>query len=1002
MNTAKKRSRCLAAAGLAFLGLIATSGAQVLVDTLGGGPRQGYPAAAGYTDGNTFAVSQFNNPYGIALDSTGNLFIADKSNGKVRKVTLPGDAASSLTSTFATGLNQPVGVVFDGANNLYVLTQADGKIRKYNSFGNLIATNVAGLTNATAITIDGSANLYVTQLIGTTNGVVKKITPAGVVTVVATNLNQPKGLVMLDNGLIAVSDTGNHAVRLVNPANGVKTLLAGGNGAGFGDGLGAFAQFNQPHGVSKSPSGILVVADKLNHRFRLVETNGVVSTLYGMGSAQWVAPYPGWEDGSPTVAEAHDPVAATVSPLGKVFTTEVFYHLLRQVTGAPLGVGGTTTTTNGPGTNAVVVVSAPIISPNSGYYPMGQPVTVTSADLVHYTTDGTEPTVNSPQVAMNGNVGTIQFNEPLRDLTSLRVKAFSGTNGSSTVGGVASSVNEVGFSRDVNAGIGSTVVIPVVANLRNDAQLRSIQFRVEITPLNGGPAILPQFKAVPVTGNDFLQVAGASVPGTIGTYTATPYSVGITRGLVVSAIGTNANFLVQHFAAVSMLVVPIDPSAVEGQTYSLSVSFLSGTSDGLQAPVALTPIVSRTLTISNLSYTVGDSSPGTWYNAGEFGNGNLNNNDVNNVFYASLGIRTPYTFSDLFDAMDTFPPDDVGFLGGDGEIKFLDWQLVLLRSLQLDTNNWRRFWTVGGVRDNATTTLNGAASTSKNSVTPPAPGTVWLRHALIGAQSLANVSPGGTYNIPIYTKVAPGYSLAGLSFRTTLTPDQNAPAVAGLQFIPANGVPAPIVGTGNTPAELLCGWPLVPSPSFVPVLQSSNLLGYIRFQAPSGAQAGQSYTLRFFNSDGSPDINTAYKLESVPGRVWVLAAAAQPAEIISDEWKTSFFGSVSNALAAANADPDGDGVPNWKEFLAGTNPTNATSRLQLGQAQWTTNAGSRALVLSWLSAPGKQYVLECSSSVTASNWTTLASGIMGDGTLRSFTHSNLVNNAQFYRVRLQP
>lgn len=222
-----------------------------------------------------------------------------------------------------------------------------------NSFGNLLATNVAGLTNATALTLDGSGNMYVTQLIGTTNGVIKKITPGGVVTVVATNLNQPRGLSILENGLIAVSDTGNHAVRLVNPANGVKTLLAGGNGAGFTDGTGPFAQFNQPYGLSKSPSGTLVVADRLNHRFRLVDTNGTVTTLYGMSSSEWIAvPYQGWEDGNPTQAEARDPMSATVSPVGTVFTTESYYHLVRQATGAPLGVGGAVTNsgTNGLGT----------------------------------------------------------------------------------------------------------------------------------------------------------------------------------------------------------------------------------------------------------------------------------------------------------------------------------------------------------------------------------------------------------------------------------------------------------------------------------------------------------------------------------------------------------------------------------------------------------------------------------------------------------------------------
>ena len=69
-------------------------------------------------------------------------------------------------------------------------------------------------------------------------------------------------------------------------------------------------------------------------------------------------------------------------------------------------------------------------------------------------------------------------------------------------------------------------------------------------------------------------------------------------------------------------------------------------------------------------------------------------------------------------------------------------------------------------------------------------------------------------------------------------------------------------------------------------------------------------------------------MESLPGAAWVLSAAQRPPQITSDEWRTAFFGSYTNALADDYADPDHDGALNWQEYVAGTNPTSALSRLQ--------------------------------------------------------------------------
>jgi hypothetical protein len=351
--------------------------------------------------------------------------------------------------------------------------------------------------------------------------------------------------------------------------------------------------------------------------------------------------------------------------------------------------------------------------------------------------------------------------------------------------------------------------------------------------------------------------------------------------------------------------------------------------------------------------------------------------------------------------MDAWPQTPTR--NGDGLLQYLDWYQIWQRSLDLETPNWIRFWTNGGVLFGVQTT-NGlpgdpavpTAAAVAEAVDGSPPGLVWFCQASIGAGTVTNLLPGSTCPLPVYVSVLPGYSLAGLQFRAIVSPNGNAPPVGQVEFIPTNGIPSPMSLSGLSANDILNYWMLG---DFTTPLQNSNQIGTISFQVPTNAQAGQSYAVHFVGVNGVPDDTTDYMMESFPGYAWVLSTALQPASITSDEWKLHFFGSLTSSLAGDDVDADGDGAPNWQEYLAGTDPTNSLSVFQFGGAGFPT--GGSGFALSWLTAPGKTYILESIPALGGGRWTAINTNT-GDGYIYQFYQTKCNGKAQFYRILLRP
>ena len=267
--------------------------------------RVGTPGASGFSDASpTFdaGAALLNNPLNLALDTAGNLYIADASNQRIRKV----DTANWTISTVAGGGSLrpndgtratdasflfPTGVAVDAAGNLYIADSNAGKVYKVDTNG-IIAKiagsggftyNGEGIPAVTAgmipmdVAVDQAGDVFIADW---SNSIVRKVTPAGIITTVAGNpfnvtglgdggpaafggiLNKPRGLALDASGDLFIADTENHRIRMVD-ATGIINTVAGDGTPGFSD-----VQLNFPSAVAVDNLGNIFIADTVNNQLR--------------------------------------------------------------------------------------------------------------------------------------------------------------------------------------------------------------------------------------------------------------------------------------------------------------------------------------------------------------------------------------------------------------------------------------------------------------------------------------------------------------------------------------------------------------------------------------------------------------------------------------------------------------------------------------------------------------------------------------------------------------
>lgn len=323
-------------------------------------------------DGGPATKAVLNNPYGIAIDPSGNIYFADRNNHRIRKI----NSAGIITTIAGTGkagysgdgrpasrasINYPIGVASDGNGNLLFSDRYNNCVRKIDLSGKGIITTIAGtgqpgysgegglaedaqLNGPAGILVGQNGNIFICDAY---NNCIRKINEAGIITTFSgtatkgyygegrmameAELYEPYGIAADSAGNIYFTEYGNERVRKIN-ASGIITTIAGTGIPGYsGDGSQAtLAGLNHPTGIAIDKNGNIIIADGDNNCIRKINTAGIISTIAGTGE-------PGFsgDNGPAAIAALSGPAGVALDGNDNIYFSDLGNNRIRMITQAP-------------------------------------------------------------------------------------------------------------------------------------------------------------------------------------------------------------------------------------------------------------------------------------------------------------------------------------------------------------------------------------------------------------------------------------------------------------------------------------------------------------------------------------------------------------------------------------------------------------------------------------------------------------------------------------------
>ena len=432
-NLQKVFSKKILAVSL-FIIIISQAKGQTITTYAGNG-------TAGYSgDGGQATIAELNSPSGVAIDKAGNIYISDEFNNCVRKITPSGTIttiagngingyAGDNGQATAANLNDPTGVALDTAGNIYIADNRNNCIREI-TISTGIITTIAGtgipgfsgdngpatsakLNAPFDVAVDVSGNVYVSDF---NNFRVRKISGGVITTVVGqgtvgysgdggaatlAKLSGPEGIALDDSDNIYIADFSNSVIREVTSSTNIINTVAGnGTGQFSGDGGAATAAgLNDPAGVALDAANNIYISDWGNQRIRKVN-GGIISTIAGDGSQGYSG-----DNGPATAASLDKPNGLVVDTAGNTYVADLQNNRIRKITGCAQSL---------------------IINPNAPTACSGQSITLIATGGSGYTW--------SPSTGLNTTTGDTVIATPTATVT------YTITSGSGSCGGTTQEI----------------------------------------------------------------------------------------------------------------------------------------------------------------------------------------------------------------------------------------------------------------------------------------------------------------------------------------------------------------------------------------------------------------------------------------------------------------------------------------------------------------------------------------------------------------------------------